>query len=177
MRRGELMAIRWKDSDLDGAKMAITRSMEQTKAGGLRIKDIKTKRGKRTIKIPAYLVAELRSHKKAVQEKRLALGLGRLPEDALVFAYADGSLRKPSTVTTAWRDFSAKLGLGVSFQGLRHTHASTMIASRKMDIIQISRRLGHANTSITHDIYGHLIPEVGDAAADVLQEAFSKRTE
>ena len=51
----------------------------------------------------------------------------------------------------------------VSFHSLRHTHASTLIRAG-VDILVISRRLGHSKASITLDIYGHLI-EGADAAA------------
>src|SRR5437660_1200074 len=33
MRRGELLALRWQDVDLDGGKLRVERSLEQTKAG------------------------------------------------------------------------------------------------------------------------------------------------
>ena len=33
MRRGELLAFRWSDVDLDRAKLRVERSLEQTKAG------------------------------------------------------------------------------------------------------------------------------------------------
>jgi integrase len=39
---------------------------------------------------------------------------------------------------------------------LRHYHASTLIAAGE-DIITVSRRLGHANASITLNVYGHVM--------------------
>src|SRR4051812_47216001 len=44
MRRGELLALRWADVDLDGGMIRVERSVEQTKAG-LRFKSPKTKNG------------------------------------------------------------------------------------------------------------------------------------
>jgi integrase len=76
MRRGELLALRWQDVDLDGAKLRVEQSLEQTKAG-LRFKSPKTKNGRRTISLPKTTVAELRDHWKAQQEFRLSCGLGR----------------------------------------------------------------------------------------------------
>ena len=84
MRRGELLALRWQDVDLDGGKLRVERSIEQTKAG-LRFKSPKTKHGRRTITIPPSIAAELRVHRKEQQERRLALGTGKAPVDALVF--------------------------------------------------------------------------------------------
>ncbi|HLJ20098.1 MAG TPA: tyrosine-type recombinase/integrase, partial [Stellaceae bacterium] len=85
MRRGEALALRWKDVDLEGARIRVEQSLEQTKAGGLRFKTPKTKHGRRSITIPPAIVTELRAHWKDHQEQRLALGLGKAPGDALVF--------------------------------------------------------------------------------------------
>jgi integrase len=51
MRRGELLALRWQDVDLDRALARVERSLEQTKAG-LRFKAPKTKHGRRCIALP-----------------------------------------------------------------------------------------------------------------------------
>jgi len=53
MRRGELLALRWKDIDTDGARLRVERSLEQTKKNGLVFKSPKTKHGRRTICLPA----------------------------------------------------------------------------------------------------------------------------
>jgi integrase len=61
MRRGELLALRWKDIDTDGARLRVERSLEQTKKNGLVFKSPKTKHGRRTICLPASTVIELRA--------------------------------------------------------------------------------------------------------------------
>jgi len=70
--------------------------------GGLLFKTPKTRAGKRSISLPASTVTELRAHWRTQQERRLALGQGKAPEDALVFANYDGSPRSPSALTKAW---------------------------------------------------------------------------
>src|SRR5262249_7252522 len=64
MRRGELLALRWKDIDLDTGKLRVEQSLEQTKAG-LRFKAPKSKHGRRTITLPPAVVADLRAYWKA----------------------------------------------------------------------------------------------------------------
>ena len=56
----------------------------------------------------------------------------------------------------------------VSFHALRHTHVSTLINAR-VDILTISRRLGHSKASITLDVYGHLIGGSDKAAAAAME--------
>src|SRR3982751_3222464 len=101
MMRCELLALRWQDVDLDHAQARVERSLEQTKAG-LRFKSPKTKHGRRSIALPAFLVADLRAHWKAQQEQRLALGLGKSPPESLVFARYDGEARSPNALTKEW---------------------------------------------------------------------------
>jgi integrase len=145
MRRGELLALRWCDVDLDGRKLRVEHSLEQTKVGGLRPKPPKTRHGRRTISLAPSVVAELRTHWKQQQEQRLRLGLGKAPEDALVFPKWDGTPRVPTTTSTEWTRILAQLKLPtVSLHALRHTHASQLIASG-MDVLTISRRLGHGS--------------------------------
>ncbi len=175
MRRGEILALRWKDVELDRARLRVEQSLEQTRAG-LRIKAPKTKYGRRTITLPPFLVADLRAHWKAQQEQRLALGLGKAPADALVFANADGQPRRPDGLTMEWGRARKGLGLSVSLHAFRHTHASALIASG-MDILTISRRLGHSSPTITLSVYGHLFSNTDDRAAQIVQSAFSAGTD
>jgi integrase len=177
MRRGELLALRWKDADLDDASVTVARSLEQTK-GSLRFKAPKTKHGRRKISVPAWMVAELRAHKAKQQERRLKLGMGRAPDDSLVFARWDGATRAPHWLTQKFGLTMAALKIeGVTLHSLRHTHASQLIAAG-MDVLTISRRLGHGSPVITLKTYGHLFSNTDARAAEIMQAAFANvRTE
>lgn len=174
LRRGELLALRWKDLDLDAHRLTVARSLEQTKAG-LRFKTPKTAHGRRTISIPASTVAEMRAHWTDQQQTRLALGAGKAPPEALVFCDVNGEPRRPNAVTKEWERAATVAGVGfASLHSLRHTHASHLIAAG-VDILTISRRLGHASPTITLSVYGHLMPNTDDRAAQVMEAAL--RTE
>ena len=56
----------------------------------------------------------------------------------------------------------------MSFHGLRHTHVSMLIRA-DVDILTISRRIGHRKVSVTLDIYGHLIEGADAAAATAIE--------
>ena len=172
MRRGELLALRWIDTDLEAAVLRVERALEQTKRGGLVFKAPKTRFGRRQITLAPSTVAVLREHRKAQQEQRLFLGLGKAPPDALVFASFDGSTRSPNAVTKEWSLAMQKAGLTATFHSLRHTHASTLIASG-LDVLTISRRLGHGSPAITLGIYGHLF-KTDDRAAAIMEKAFTE---
>lgn len=173
MRRGELLALRWCDVDLDGGKLRVEQSIEQTK-GGLRFKAPKTNHGRRSIKLPASVVSELRAHRKHQQEGRLRLGLGKASDDALVFAKWDGTPRSPNGTTREWARLMAELKFAaIGLHALRHTHASQLIASG-MDVLAVSRRLGHGSPTITLGVYGHLYGNSDDRAAQVIEAAFGQ---
>jgi integrase len=152
------------------------RSLEQTKAG-LRFKAPKTKHGRRSISIPPSIVSEMRTHWKAQQEQRLALGLGKAADGDLVFSTWDGKTRSPNALTKEWLVAMAAAGIDASFHSLRHSHASSLIAAG-IDVLTISRRLGHASPTITLNTYGHLFANTDDRAAQVVEALFSRvRTE
>jgi integrase len=171
-RRGEALALRWQDVDLDKRVVRIERSVEQTK-GALRIKQPKTRHGRRNVSISPWLVAELRAHRRQQQEQRLSLGMGRTPDDALVFGRWDGSMRSPHGVTQKFALAMKELGIACTLHGLRHSHVSRLIAGG-VDILTISRRIGHASAAITLDVYGHMCRNTDEGAADVMETALAR---
>ena len=169
MRRGELLGLQWGDVDLDGGALNVERSLEETKAG-LRLKPPKTKRGRRKITLPAGAVAMLRTHKVEQMQFRLTVGLGKITDTSPVFSDIEGNHRKPNVITSGWRYVVRAKNLPkVGFHALRHTHASVLIRAG-LDILTISRRLGHSKASITLDTYGHLMAGTDEAAALAIGE-------
>jgi integrase len=65
------------------------------------------------------------------------------------------------------------LGIECTLHGLRHTHVSQLIASG-LDVLTISRRIGHASPSITLNVYGHLFANTDARAAEILEATFAK---
>jgi integrase len=170
MRRGEVCGLRWGDVDLDGALLRVERSLEETKAG-LRLKPPKSRHGRRTIALPAAAAEALRAHRRRQAEQRLALGLGRPGAADWVFGRADGSPRSPDNLSRDWRRAVKALDLPpVRFHALRHAHASALIAAG-VDVLTISRRLGHGTPAFTLTVYGHLLANSDAAAARAIEAA------
>jgi integrase len=169
MRRGEILGLQLGDIDLESASLRVERSLEET-AQGLRFKPPKTKHGRRVISLPPLAVTVLRDQRRRQLENRMALGLGRPAGDALVFSSLDGSPLSPRKLSRDWLRTCVARGLPVvRFHALRHTHASALI-SHGLDVVAISRRLGHANPTVTLNVYAHLFQKT-DAAAAIAIEA------
>jgi integrase len=111
-------------------------------------------------------------HRKQLLETRLFLGEGRLTPDDPLFGNLEGGPLRPSAISSDWGDVAERLGMReVTFHGLRHTHASQLIASN-IDIVTISKRLGHAKPSVTLAIYAHMFHTDDSKAAAAINAAF-----
>ncbi len=156
--------------DLDAGMVRVERSLEET-GSSLRFKPPKTGAGRRAISLPASVAETLSAHRRAQREHRLAIGLGRPGDDDLVFARSDASPHPPDNLSRDWRRTVLSLKLPcVSFHGLRHSHVSALIAA-ELDVVTISRRIGHANPAVTLAVYAHVFAGASKDAAPMAIEA------
>jgi integrase len=169
MRRGEILAARWKNVDLDMGTIRVVESLEQTKMG-IRFKEPKTGQH-RTITLPGHAVEELRQLKREQAEELFALGI-RQAGDTLICARADGKPHQPLSLTYEFARFMSRLQdlPRVRFHDLRHSHATQLLASGVHPKIT-SERLGHASVAITLDLYSHVTDTMQSDAALKLDSA------
>lgn len=170
MRRGEVLALRWSDVDLDKGYIRIERAIEDTKEHGVQINGWpKNDASRRTIGIDQGLAALLRQHWKAQAEAALKLGV-RLSADTLVFPSSPVEPMQPRHPRAVTKEFTAHakaLGFnGFRLHDLRHTHA-TLLLTRGTTLNVVARRLGHSSPVITLSVYGHVLPEAEDQAVKV----------
>jgi integrase len=171
MRLGEILALRERSVDLDKGVIEVREALEETKAHGIRFKPAKTKAGRRNITLPTIVVETLREHRKRLLETRLLLGQGRLAPDGLLFADIDGRPLRTTSVSPEWGRLADRIGEpAITFHALRHTHASQLIANG-VDIVTISKRLGHAKPSVTLSIYAHMFHIDDSKAAAAINAA------
>src|SRR5262249_11647484 len=87
MRLGEVLALRWGRVNLDAKIVQVRETLEPIEAThGSRFKSPKSRAGSRDISMPDEVVGALREYRREQLELRMQLGVGKLPDDALLFA-------------------------------------------------------------------------------------------
>jgi integrase len=162
LRRGELLALRWRDVEPNFAALAVTGSLCPL-AGR---KTPKTLAGARRIALPPATAELLRARRVQAAQSALAAGV---PLDTLpVFPGPDGlSFANPDTVSQQVR---RALPDGISLHGLRHAHATALI-SAGINPRAVQARLGHADIRTTLGVYAHALPRDDAQAIAVLEDA------
>lgn len=170
MRRGEILALRWKNIDLERRSLRVVESLEQTKAG-LRFKPPKTEKV-RVVTLPEFAVARLRTLKRDQAETLFKLGV-RQTGITLVCAKPDGAPYQPRNLTHAFSNLIAGISdiPRVRFHDLRHSHATQLLLSGVHPKIA-QERLGHSTITTTLDLYSHVTQTMQEDAASRLDAAF-----
>lgn len=173
LRRGELLGLQWSDIDLAQGELVVRR--QRVDAGGHAVEgEAKTAAGQnRHVGLgPAAIAAFEVWRDTQAGEKARWENLWR--GSSWVFTRDDGAPLLPQFVTKRFELLVERAGLPpMTFHGLRHQHASLMIA-QGVDLAIVSKRLGHSTIAITNDLYGHLLRDANKAAA-VAAEALVPR--
>jgi integrase len=165
LRSGEVCGLRYEDIQLDAdpPRLTVAGTLGYITGHGLVYREPKTEDGRRTLRLPARLVAALRWHLTRLEAERKAME-GKWQQDC---PYIFVSARKggPLNTQALWASFqraAKQIGLeGFRPHDLRHSAASFLHAEG-VPIKNISKGMGHASTSITLDTYTHLWGDVHD---------------
>lgn len=139
MRKGELLALDWSDIDFTAGTITISKSLQRLNGSKETITPPKNGEA-RTIRIPRFLVNELLEFKKSSTGTRVFEWKSYFVEKAIAQGTSAAGVKR------------------IHVHGLRHSHASYLI-SKGVNIVLISKRLGHSKTSITLDTYSHFFPK------------------
>ncbi len=186
-RKGETLALHWNDIDFETNQISINKAVGLTE-NGFDYKETKTPTSVRTVNIPNVIVPLLKEYRQEYALRRLKIGTawkGDLSNGGNLFAQANGEL--PSECTTynyfkkhikRYNDWvksnpqqAKEKGLeelpNIPLHGLRHSYA-TMLNHLDVNIIDISKSLGHAKCSTTMNIYAHSFDEHNKTATNKL---------
>ncbi len=170
LRRGEVLALRWSDIDLERAEAHIRGSLGR-RNGTLSLSATKTARGRRIISLSPAVLVVLRAQRRRQATERLAAG-NLWSETDFVFTTELGSPVDPRNLLRTVSTAKAASGLtgAIGVHTLRHTYATTALLNN-VHLHVVSRNLGHSSIAITADIYGHLTDVAARAAASAVSDA------
>lgn len=179
MRRGELMALRWENVDLDAATLAV--ELSATQIGRDRVTTTPKNHERRAIALDAHTVTMLRAWRTTQASERLAFGPAYADVEGLVFTWQDGSPVLPDYVTKLFPKVQATLAAvleredapalpRLTVHELRHTHA-TMLLRDGVPVHIVAKRLGHKDPSVTLNVYADVIPDDDTSAVDTFSKA------
>ena len=167
LRQAELMGLKWEDVNWERRTIQVKRQVLYRRGEGFRFAKPKTSSGIRTITLGEKAMEILQQQQQLLRYLRDAAGEAWTSLD-LVFPSEVGT---PLTGSNIRRDFRQLLMLSglpkIRFHDLRHTAASLML-NHGIPVLVASRRLGHSKASITLDVYGHLMPNKQEEAAQLL---------
>jgi integrase len=170
-RRGELIALRWKDIDLDRGTLSIERGVVIVD-GQLIEQGTKTHQSRR-ITLDGTTRTNLSLHRSRMEKAAESAG-SSIGADSFVFSETlDGSTPwRPDSTTRAFRSLCQRAGVGrIRLHDLRH-YVATRLLTAGVDVRTVAGRLGHRNPSTTLNVYSHFVPESDQEAADALGRIF-----
>lgn len=176
LRRGEIIALTWNDVDMDAMTISVTKAATFS-CNQADIKCPKTEAGNRIVPFPAQLVPVFREAK--------------LRGSLYVCPAADGSMMSSTAWTTSWNSYMHYLNIQAGGRDasrsnpkvvamnrftahqLRHTYA-TMLYDAGVDVKTAQDLLGHADPTVTMNIYTHLSAKKKEKALNALHQHFSE---
>jgi integrase len=157
MRKGELLALKWSRIDFRGATVDIRESYQRLRGKAV-ITPTKTGES-RIIRLPEVCIRQLKEYRQCIYDPS--------PED-FVFPWEKRFIEMG--IRQGCKEAEVKR---IHVHGLRHSHASLLI-SLGVNIVLISKRLGHAKVSTTLDTYSHFFPDDEKTVIDQLDNVILK---
>lgn len=166
LRKGEAQALTWKDIDFENKTLIINKTLaEKIEGVPYQILPPKTNASYRTITLADETLSLLKSLKQTL--------FGQ--PNTFVFEY-DGKHLSSSTLNRYYKIFVEQSGVPkIRIHDFRHSHASYLIGNG-MNIVDVSKRLGHSDITMTLNTYIHFMPHAEDRIATFLntqKELFS----
>lgn len=167
LRRGEVLALRWTDVDLDASELTVRGTLKRRVGLGLVVDTPKTAHGHRTIPLPAVCVRALREQRRRQTRQRIRVGPA-WRDTGFIFTTPIGTPIDPRNLTRRYHELTIRAGLGRRrFHALRHSAATLMLA-QGVPLEVISATLGHAGLAITADVYAKVTRGLQRQAADAM---------
>lgn len=157
-RFSEILGLTWDDIDFDAKTIRINKTWDYHNHQGFL--PTKTPHSIRTIRVNSRLLDYLKL----------------LPDTSDRLFKIEGADYMNSRINRALKRYLKKAGIdkpSFHFHSLRHTHVAYLL-SQGVDLYAISKRLGHANMSITSNVYAYFIDEYKRKSDNLIESKLDK---
>ena len=169
LRRGEALALRWDDVDLDNRVAVIRHSALCERLDSFQISDTKTRTSRRAIRLPEYVATVLQARLDLLRERRRTLGKSYNAMNLVCFRET-GQPYTSNVLQHQYKKLLHSAGLpDIRFHDLRHTNATLMLRNG-IPAKVVSSMLGHSSIQLTMDTYSHVLPDMQEGAADAMDK-------
>jgi integrase len=176
LRRSEVLGLEWNAiEDLDAPtidprrrpRLHVRQTRQSVKGIGMVLQEPKTRRSRRTLLLPPFLVRVLRERREQ-QVVEMVRRTTVLSKHRFVFTNPDGSPIAPNTFTRGIKALLMKAGLPPTMRGhdLRHSFAS-ILQAEGLPLSGTMGALGHSSVNVTMGIYAHATDPLRAMAADI----------
>jgi integrase len=176
MRRGELLALKWRDINFATGTLQVRRILTHMPAklndkGGYVEAEPKTEKSRRSITIAPFALEQLKQHRVRQVEEKLKAGPAWTDHDLVFSSTVGGHLHTSRILFAQFKQLLKEAGLpDIRFHDLRHSSA-TMLLSLGVHPKVVQEILGHCQISMTMDIYSHVLPTMQREAMSKLNDA------
>lgn len=165
-RRSEVLGLAWSAVDFDAGTVSVAQGRVVVRGAGTATCAPKSERSRRTLPMPADVMAALRALSAQQKRERVAFGAAWI-DTGLIAVNVDGSPIRPETYSTAFRRHCTAAGVPViRLHDTRHTAATRMLDSGTT-VSAAAKWLGH-DPAMTLRVYGHVYEDALASAGDVL---------
>jgi integrase len=180
LRKGELLGLTIKDIDLSTGELRVSKALKSVKIFDSTetfhretlVSTPKTNSSIRTVPIPSVLIPVLKSYFNKQKEKYF-LHQKIYNDSSYVFTTEYIKPLDGKNILRMWKRTLNRAGVRYrNFHNIRHTYASQMF-DHGVELLTVSRLLGHSNIAMTADIYTHIMPHQKINAAEKINHLFS----
>ena len=175
MRKGEICGLSWSAVDFNRGTIIVRQQLcREKKKDGQHYIDRPKNDKARVITVAPFVLDILKNVRKEQMINRMHLGSEWKNEWDLVFTNGEGRYIQPQTAYKRFKSIAEKIGRpDARFHDLRHTYATNSLQEGD-DIKTVQHNLGHATSSFTLDIYGHVSEKMKSDSADRTQALFNR---
>lgn len=171
LRQGELLGLQWIDLDWTSGLLQVRRQCQRNNDGSY-FAELKSDSSSRSILLGEATLDKLRNQEELQHTIKIFMGK-RWIETGVIFHSDVGTPLNQSNLLRIFKQDLEKAALPkIRFHDLRHSAATLMLKQGVHPKI-VQARLGHSTISITLDTYSHVIPEMQNEVAQIMDELLS----